>query len=257
MQIEDNEVLHKIIELQGCIIEGRNIKALLRSEVDFFLDKSGADHIVIYMHEHGKVNPEYILEKEKLFSRLVKKYVLNVVNFKWDKFVENCDKHFVSSLKYDEITDLYEMFKGFISKEKAKSFSKELKMEKGVMFPIYDLKNHTKIGYTCFIFCSSSKVSKKNIEITQTVLQTLLRPLYDTKQNSIYTKSIQIDQHMDMLTPQEKKIVHIILTGKSYAETAKTLHISINTLKTHMKNIFNKYSVNSKIELANQFQIHL
>ena len=101
------------------------------------------------------------------------------------------------------------------------------------------------------------KVNKDNIKTVQTALQTLLRPLYDTKNDSIYNKCIRIDQNMDILTPQEKKIIKIVLTGRTYVEIAEILDISINTLKTHMKNIFNKYNVTSKVELTNKFQIHI
>ena len=103
MKIQDNEILHKIIDFQSCIIEGRNMKTLLRANIDFFLEKSGADIITIYMHEDGNVNPEYILEKDKLFTRLLKKYVLKKKFFKWNAFVENCDKHFSNGRNYDEI----------------------------------------------------------------------------------------------------------------------------------------------------------
>lgn len=257
MKIEDNEVLHKIIELQSCVIEGRNIKALLRTNIDFFLEKSGADIIVIYMHEHGKVNPEFILENGNQFKHLLKKYILDKINFKWEKFVDNCDKHFMMGLKYDEITDLYQMFKGFISKKNSDTFTSELGMKKGVMMPIYDFKDKTKLGYTCFLFCSATEIEKEKIKVIHSTFQTLLRPLYDTKYDSIYNKCIRIDQNMDLLTDQEKKIIKIVLTGRTYVETAEILNISINTLKTHMKNIFNKYNVNSKVELTNKFQIHL
>ena len=54
---------------------------------------------------------------------------------------------------------------------------------------------------------------------------------------------------MELLTKQEKKIASKVLSGKSYPNIASDLDISINTLKSHMKNIFNKYNVNSKVEL--------
>ena len=43
INIKDPEILHKIIEFQSCIIEGRNIKGLLRQNIDFFLEKSQVD----------------------------------------------------------------------------------------------------------------------------------------------------------------------------------------------------------------------
>jgi DNA-binding CsgD family transcriptional regulator len=65
-----------------------------------------------------------------------------------------------------------------------------------------------------------------------------------------------VDENMDILTAQERKIVKIVLKGVSYPEAAKRLHISPNTLKTHMKSIFYKYNVNSKLELSNKLHIH-
>ena len=255
MKIEDNEVLHKIIDFQSCVIEGRDIKVLLRANIDFFLEKSGADVITVYMHEHGKVKPEYILDKEKHFTHLIKKYLLSKKSFKWDKLVENCDKHFSTNRDYDEITHLYEIFRGFLSMKDADAFTNQLGMKKGTMMPIYDFKNRTKLGYICFIFLSDRDVDTEKIKTVQQLIQTLLRPLYDTELNSVYTKCVRIDQAMEILTPQEKKIVKIVLKGKSNVEAAKMLNISINTLKTHMKNIFNKYNVNSKVELSNKFHV--
>ena len=49
MEIEDKQLLNKIIDLQSSIIEGKDIKDLLHTNIDFFHKKSGADIISIYM----------------------------------------------------------------------------------------------------------------------------------------------------------------------------------------------------------------
>ncbi|MEA2048507.1 MAG: helix-turn-helix transcriptional regulator [Campylobacterota bacterium] len=256
--INDPKILHKMIELQGCIIEGRSVKAILHKNIDYFLEQSGADMITIYMHEHGMVNPEYILEKEKLLTHLLKKYIFNKKNFKWETFVANCDKHFASGIDHEQITELYTLFRSFISKREATSFTEELQMKSAIMIPLYAFDDkEIIIGYTCFIFQSDNVHCMEQLQIIKTILETLLRPLYDKKINTLYTKCIRIDEEMNLLTNQEKKIVKQVLTGASYATIAKSLNISINTLKTHMKNIFNKSNVNSKIELFNKYYIHL
>jgi len=68
---------------------------------------------------------------------------------------------------------------------------------------------------------------------------------------------VRIDEEMKLLTSQEKKIVRKVLEGTSYPEIAAILDISINTLKTHMKNTFNKYNVSSKIELYNKLHAYI
>lgn len=54
------------------------------------------------------------------------------------------------------------------------------------------------------------------------------------------------------LTSKEKQILKKLLAAKSYAEISEELNISVNTVKTHVKHIYSKYEVNSKLELANK-----
>lgn len=257
IEINDTETLKKIIEIQACIIEGRTVKAILHKNNDYFLEQSGADFITIYMHEHEMVNPEYVLEKGRLLTHLLKKYIFKKKNFRWEKFVNNCDKHFASGLRHQKITEMYQLFRGFINKREASSFTEELQMKSAFMMPIFAFDDKEMIGYVCFISQSETDMDMGKINTVKCMLGTLLRPLYDRKLNTLYSKCIRIDEEMRFLTKKERKIVKQVLTGVPYEQVAKTLNISINTLKTHMKNIFNKSNVSSKIELFNKYHIRL
>ena len=257
MEIEDNQILHKIIELQSCIIQGRSIKTMLHQYIDFYLAKSGADIIAVYMHKEEQVNVDYILEKHRHFAHLLKKYIFDKKNFKWEKFVDNCDKHFASNIKHDNITDLYQIFRGFLSKKDSYAFTSELEMKNAIIMPMYAYAGQEIIGYTCFFFQSDIEADIKKLEAVKTSFQTILQPLYDKEHNTFFTKCVRIDEDMKLLTPQEKKIVRKVLEGLSYPDVATILDISVNTLKTHMKNIFYKYNVNSKIELYNKLNTYI
>ncbi|MGB5505753.1 MAG: LuxR C-terminal-related transcriptional regulator, partial [Sulfurovum sp.] len=150
------------------------------------------------------------------------------------------------------ITELYQIFKGFLSKKDAIAFTDELQMKNAIMLPMYNFDKREIIGYVCFFFQSDVQVDMKKLEAIKTSFQIILQPLYDRENNTFFTKCVRIDEDMQLLTPQEKKIVKKMLEGLSYPEISAILGISINTLKTHMKNIFNKYNVNSKIELYNK-----
>jgi len=255
INITDNDILHKIIEFQSCIIEGKTVKSILHKSREFLLAKSEADVITLYMHEHGKVNPEYILEKDKDFEHLIKKFVFNKKSFKWEKFVENCNNYFASGPRYERVTELYQIFKGFMSKKETDAFSKALGIHSAVIVPIYAFGDKEIIGYCCFVYRRDIELDMEKIRSIQIMFQTLLRPLYDKKYNTIYSKCVRIDEKMGFLTDKEKQIVKKVLAGISYAEIAVLSGISINTLKTHMKNIFNKYSVKSKIELFQKLHV--
>lgn len=249
MKIKDHEILHKIIDFQSCIIQGRNINAMMHKDRGFYYERTQADIIAVYVNEHGRANVDYIVEEHHQFKQLVEKYIFSKHCLLWDHFIKNCKDHFTVDMKYHHTKNLHEIFKGLISKKDALAFSKELKLKDAVTMPIYAFDNKEEIGYICFIFQKKVNIEITKLEEIKTLFETLLRPLYDDHFNILYSKCLRIDEHLKLLTEQEKRIVRQVLSGKSYPEIGEILNISINTIKTHMKNIFNKYQVNSKIEL--------
>ena len=134
--------------------------------------------------------------------------------------------------------------------------SKELQIKDVITMPIYDFSKKNEIGYVCFMYQKEVSIEITTLLDIKILFETLLRPLYDKHQNIIYTKCVRVDEHFKLLTEQEKRIVKKVLEGKSYPQIAEMLHLSINTIKTHMKNIFKKYQIKSKIELYNKLTIH-
>lgn len=67
---------------------------------------------------------------------------------------------------------------------------------------------------------------------------------------------LQIDEvasassELESLTPKEREVVTLIARGFKYRETARELGISVKTLETHMKHIFDKLGVASRHELT-------
>lgn len=54
----------------------------------------------------------------------------------------------------------------------------------------------------------------------------------------------------EQLTPSEKRVLEMIVGGKSNKEIAYDLDISENTVKTHVKNIFDKINVSDRTSAA-------
>ena len=257
MPTQNTETLHKIVELQSCIIQGRNISAMLHKDRDFYCQRTQADIIAIYVNENDKVNVEYIVEEHHLFKNLVEKYIFSKKSILWDDFVSNCKKHFTLDKRYYYTRNFSELFRGFISQKNALAFSKELQMKDAVTIPIYDFDNKVEIGYVCFMYQKEVEIEITELLDIKILFETLLRPLYDDHYSIVYSKCIRIDEHLKLLTGQEKRIARKVLDGMSYPEIAERLNISINTVKTHMKNIFKKYQVNSKIELYHKLTSHI
>jgi two-component system NarL family response regulator len=54
----------------------------------------------------------------------------------------------------------------------------------------------------------------------------------------------------EALTPSEQRILEMIVAGQSNKEIAAELHVSENTVKTHVKNIFEKLDVSDRTSAA-------
>ncbi len=57
----------------------------------------------------------------------------------------------------------------------------------------------------------------------------------------------------EKLTERESEIASLLLTGKTYRMIAGELHVSENTIKTHVKNLYSKAGVQNRTELINIF----
>ena len=57
----------------------------------------------------------------------------------------------------------------------------------------------------------------------------------------------------DTLSEREKEIVQLLLSGLSNAQIGKKLFISLNTVKFHIKNIYEKLEVKSRLHLLKKF----
>jgi len=53
------------------------------------------------------------------------------------------------------------------------------------------------------------------------------------------------------ISPREEEVIRLLVDGNEYKSIAEKLYISLATIQTHVKNIYRKTGVNSKIELVN------
>ena len=59
-------------------------------------------------------------------------------------------------------------------------------------------------------------------------------------------------QHYN-ISPREQEVVHLVLEGRSNQEIGEALYISLSTVKTHLRNIYQKANVKSRYELMTLF----
>lgn len=62
------------------------------------------------------------------------------------------------------------------------------------------------------------------------------------------------DEH-SLLSKREKEVLELLAQGLMYKEIAEQLGLSTETVKKHLKNIYNKLHVQNKVEALNKFRL--
>jgi NarL family two-component system response regulator LiaR len=58
-----------------------------------------------------------------------------------------------------------------------------------------------------------------------------------------------------ILSPREKEVLELLAKGLMYKEIARLLNVGTETVKKHLKNIYQKLHVQNKIEALNKFKL--
>ena len=105
----------------------------------------------------------------------------------------------------------------------------------------YILKNSTPAQIIQAIYDINAGGSPMSPEIARLVI------------NSIKDKNgIQNQDLLDSFTSREQEILHALSKGYSYKEIAEKLYISIETVRTYLRKIYEKLQVHSKVEALNK-----
>ncbi|MDD2906085.1 MAG: helix-turn-helix transcriptional regulator [Sulfurimonas sp.] len=244
-------LLKKTISLQTKIIEGHSLQAVLRSETATFNAESGAATVALCIKNSGYVNIELVMEQDRKFLTLLRHFNVSAKHMFLNRFMQFARHNFQGDREYIKINSLHDIFDGAFSKAHALELEKEIDFREAYIFP-FRSGHGKKIGFMLYIFRQENEIILEKLSELTKVVEVLVRPFYDDDSSTVHGKCVQVDNKMEILTEKERQIVQRVLHGKTHQDVADELNISINTLKTHMKNIFSKYGVSSKMELQNK-----
>ncbi|BCN93311.1 hypothetical protein THMIRHAM_10960 [Thiomicrorhabdus immobilis] len=249
--VTDIDMLQQTINIQSCLMAGHSIEAIFRNESHYIFEESGADMGGLCILQKDSLQLEFILEKSNIFHGLLKRYHLQSHTLVLDTLKKKNAKAFTAGEEYTVTDSIEDLLIDSISKQKIKHFEESHAFNHMVVFPLFSFEQQI-IGCIFFGFLGASQPEIEKLTKIKKMIETVIRPFHDEKTRMFQGKCIQINNDIPLLTAKEKHILKKLLAAKSYSDIAKEMHISVNTVKTHVKHIYAKYEVNSKLELANK-----
>lgn len=74
----------------------------------------------------------------------------------------------------------------------------------------------------------------------------------------LFQKTVQPEELTEKLTPHELRLLSLLAKGTSYNDAAEQFRVSINTVRYHIRNIYDKLHVHSKSEAVSKaFRLRL
>lgn len=92
-----------------------------------------------------------------------------------------------------------------------------------------------------------------NTQLTRVLRNHVFLNHLDSRVESEQQKTFAESELDKQLTEKEKEVVQLLLRGYTYKGISEKLHISENTMKFHIKNIYQKLHINNKMELIRMF----
>ncbi|GGC06033.1 DNA-binding response regulator [Oxalicibacterium flavum] len=98
------------------------------------------------------------------------------------------------------------------------------------------------------IVASIRELREGGSPISPTIARKLLAKMRDARPAQQEVDAPQDDKPQIALTKRESSILELIARGDTYVEVARQLSLSVGTVQTHIKNIYDKLSVHSRGE---------
>ncbi len=242
-QIHSDILLEKLLVMQNDLLHKKLLREVIHNESEFLLDFANAEFIGISLRGRDsfykftcKLGDDYslvrLIEKAKLKTHELMQVVSSI-------------SPSVKVLEYKHLCELLKL------NENCKTIHDIMDGKKIVLSLLeYESDANAPLA-SVFIILKAEHYHDENIakshEIAK-VMWELIAPFYDETDGVIYQHCIHEDLKFEQLSSREKEIAKALLEGLSQIDIAKNMKLSINTVKTHIKNIYLKCGVKSRVD---------
>lgn len=250
-QIHSERLLEKLMQMQSDLLSKKALPSLVKSNKDFFLDFVNAEFIGISLkgrdsffeftckigEDHGLI--QLMQDAQPKTEALITKLKLSEQEF--------------AALDIGTLCEFFDPEFYLCEDIKAVMDGKKI-----IISRLHHSQHTNPSEATVLIILHAENYHEANIQKGYEVanlLWELIVPFYDYKSGTIYQSCLHETFYFDHLSEREQEVARGLSHGRSQAEIAKELSLSINTIKTHIKSIYRKFGVNSRIEfISNTFK---
>ncbi len=236
-------LLEKLLAMQSDLLRKKPLREVIQKESTFLLNFANAEFIGISLRgrdsfyeftcklgdDHSLIN---LIEKAKLKTHELIQVVSGITPA--IKVLDH--KHLCKLLKLNaDCKDIHNIMDG----------------KKIVLFLLEDESDDNAPLASVFIILKAKNYHDENIAKSHEVAEVmweLIAPFYDKVNGVIYQHCIHEDLKFEQLSSREKEIAKALAEGLNQMDIAKDMQLSINTIKTHIKNIYLKCGVTSRID---------
>ncbi len=250
--ITDVELLQKTVLFQSCLIAGHSIEAIFRNESEYFLGESNANLLILCVYQKDHLKLEFILDKNGILHDYLRRYHVHEHTLALDTLKKESQKHFKGDEDYYITDTIQSLLIDSMPKHIISHFEEMHQLTHMVNLQLNSIETGEPIGYLLFGYFDNKEPNLTKLKNLKRMMQRIISPFHDEKTNTFRNRCIQVVTETPILTTKERHVLKYLLAAKSYADIAEELNISVNTVKTHVKNIYAKYDVKSKLELSNK-----
>jgi DNA-binding CsgD family transcriptional regulator len=245
-QIHSEILLEKLLSMQASLLKKRALLDVINDEKVSLLDFANAEFIGISLRGRDtfyeftcKIGDDFSLVK------LIKKAKLNTNRL---VYTMRDLKPSIKVLEYKHLCNLLKLHENC-------KYIHNIMDGKRIIFTLLESSDNTPLA-TVFIILKADYCRDENIiksyEVAK-VLWEIISPFYDKENGVIYQHCVHEDLKFEYLSSREREIAKALFEGLSQKDIAKDMKLSINTVKTHIKNIYLKYGVKSRVDFITHF----
>jgi DNA-binding CsgD family transcriptional regulator len=251
----DPPLLHKALHIQSCLIYGHTLAAIMQSEQTFLTETSGCGLMAVLIKQQSQLVPALLIDGRRQLLKELKRHKVALRHVDFKQFARSHAPGLDKPHNLLKLDSLHPLLNGVLNQKQCRQLEQHLDFAAAYVRPIFCYQGK-KIGYSVFIAQHAPLENTQGLERVHALLQTVIAPLYDSESATFFSRCTRICSQMPLLTDTEKRTLKLLLAAKSNAEIAQTLNVSPNTVKTHLKHIFGKYHVHSKVELFQKMNSH-